>query len=169
MSRTISCPRVSRTEMWEKPSRYPFSSSRHPLRDGGDAEGRRIGDAASVGKAAEKHRVKAPVREDFGIPYLVTAGNDEVVGQRLPRQRVKVLKAAGRNPQVLPAELLKPLIPAAQRRIVQGGVGIVGGGTEAGGTAEQRIVLIDKVVNDLAVPAEVLHGRSVAAACSRAP
>ena len=59
---------------------------------------------------------------------------------------------------MIPAEPLKPLIPLRKGLVVQGGVGIVGGGAQAGGPLEQGVVLVDKVVHDLAVPAEMLHG-----------
>ena len=58
---------------------------------------------------------------------------------------------------MVPAELLKPPVTLRQRPIVQGRVSVMGGGTQAGGPLEQGVVLIDEVVNDLAVPAKALH------------
>ena len=58
---------------------------------------------------------------------------------------------------MVPAELLKPPVTLRQRLIVQGRVSVMGGGTQAGGPLEQGVVLIDEVVNDLTVPAKVLH------------
>ena len=129
----------------------------HPLRDGRNTEGRCVGNAALLGKRTEKHRVEPAVREDLGVPDLVAAGEDQVIGQRPPGQLVKAPIAAIRDPQMVPAELLKPPVTLRQRLIVQGRVSVMGGGTQAGGPLEQGVVLIDEVVNDLAVPAKALH------------
>ena len=59
---------------------------------------------------------------------------------------------------MVPAELLKPPVTLRQRLIVQGRVSVMGGGTQAGGPLEQGVILVDKIVHDLAVPAEMLHG-----------
>ena len=58
---------------------------------------------------------------------------------------------------MVPAELLKPPVTLRQRLIVQSRVSVMGGGTQTGGPLEQGVVLIDEVVNDLAVPAKALH------------
>ena len=66
----------------------------HPLRDGRNTEGRCVGNAALLGKRTEKHRVEPAVREDLGVPDLVAAGEDQVIGQRPLGQLVKAPIAA---------------------------------------------------------------------------
>ena len=66
----------------------------HPLRDNRDAEGGRVGNAALLRKGAEEHRVEPAVRENFRIPDLVAAGEDQVIGQRPLGQLVKAPIAA---------------------------------------------------------------------------
>ena len=66
----------------------------HPLRNGGHAEGWCVGNAALLGKRTEKHRVEPAVREDLGVPDLVAAGEDQVIGQRPLGQLVKAPIAA---------------------------------------------------------------------------
>ena len=130
----------------------------HPLGDHGDAEGGSVGDAALFRKGAEKHRVEPAVRENFRIPDLVAAGEDQVIGQLRGGQLVKAPIAVRRNVEMVPAELLKPPVALREGLVMQGGVDIVGGGAQASGPLEESVVLVDKVVHDLAVPAEMLHG-----------
>ncbi len=80
-SRTISRPcRLPDGEMG-KAVQVALQLRLHPLRDSGDAEGGGVGNAALLGKRAEKHRVKAAVRENFRVPDLVAAGENHIVGQ----------------------------------------------------------------------------------------
>ena len=60
--------------------------------------------------------------------------------------------------QVLLGKLLEPLVAGLQRRVVQGGVNVGGGTAQAGGSAEEVVVLVDVIVHDLALAAAALHG-----------
>ena len=65
----------------------------HPLGNHGDAEGGGVGNAALLRKGAEEHRVEPAVRENFRIPDLVAAGEDQVIGQFRGGQLVKAFIA----------------------------------------------------------------------------
>ena len=129
----------------------------HAVRDAGDAEGWGIGDLSLVGEGPEEHRVEPAVGEDLRVPNLVTAGEQHIVGQlRLP-QLLQALVAAAGNVQILPGKCLKPLVSGLQRAIVQGGVGVMGGASQAGGPLEQGVVLVHVVVDDLAFAPQGRH------------
>ena len=129
----------------------------HAVRDAGDAKGWGIGDLPLVGEGPEEHRVEPAVGEDLRVPNLVTAGEQHIVGQlRLP-QLLQALVAAAGNVQILPGKCLKPLVSGLQRAIVQGGVGVMGGASQAGGPLEQGVVLVHVVVDDLAFAPQGRH------------
>ena len=135
-----------------------FQLRLHPVGDSRDPKGRRVGNAPFPGKDSEKHRVETAVREDLRIPDLVAAGQDQIIGQFRVRQRVKTIIVMRGDAEMIPAELFKPAVALCQSLVVEGGVGVVGGGTKAGRPFEQGVILINEIVHDLAVPAEAFHG-----------
>ena len=72
-------------------------------------------------------------------------------------QLLQTLEAVGGDPQMLPGKGLEPAVPGLQRPVVQGGVGVVGGAAQALGGLEEGVVLIDVVVDDLALAPQGLH------------
>ena len=129
----------------------------HLLRDPWDAEGGGVGDLPPVGEITEEHRVEPAVWKDLGVPDLVAAGEDHIVGQLRRPQLLQTLEAVGGDPQMLPGKGLEPAVPGLQRPVVQGGVGVVGGAAQALGGLEEGVVLIDIVVNDLTLASQGLH------------
>ena len=129
----------------------------HLLGDPGDTEGGGVGDLPLIGEGAEEHRVEPAVREDLGVPDLVAAGEDQVVGQLCRPQLLQALIAVPADAQPLPGKALKPLVAGLERGIVQCGVGVVGSTAQAGGTAEEAVILVDVVVDDLALAAQGFH------------
>ena len=60
--------------------------------------------------------------------------------------------------QILPGKFLKPVIPGLQRPVMQRGMGVGEQGGGAGRPAVEGVILIDVVVNDLALAPQGLHG-----------
>ena len=126
----------------------------HALGNGRDAEGGGIGDFPQRGKGAEEDGVKAPVGEDDRVPNLVAAADQQIIGQPgLPQLR-QALIAVRRQAEMGLGEGLKPLPAPFQGGIMKGVVGVVGGPAGGGGRLEDADVLIDKVVNGFAIPAQ---------------
>ena len=81
---------------------------------------------------------------------------------RLP-QLLQALVAGGRKCPDSPLEnASNRSYRALQRAIVQGGVGVMGGASQASGPLEQGIVLVHVVVDDLAFAPQDATARSVA-------
>ena len=130
----------------------------HLLRHMGDSERGGVGNLSPGREGPEEHRVKVAVREDLGVPDLVAAGENEIIGQFGVLQFLKTLKPVAGDTQILFCKGLKALVAVFQRSIMQGRVNIRRGAAEAGGLAEKGVVLIDVVVNDLARSAAALYG-----------
>ena len=81
----------------------------HPLRQAGHTEGGGVGDFPQRGKGAEEHRVKPPVGENDGVPNLVAAGDQQVIGQLRLTQFLPAFVAVGSQVQVSLGKRLKPL------------------------------------------------------------
>ena len=129
----------------------------HALRDMGDAEGRRVGDLPPGGEGAEEHRVEPAVREDLRVPDLVAAGEDQVIGQLRAAQLLQTLEPVAGDAEIVPGKALEPLIAVPQGLVVQRRVDVRRRAAHAGGLAEQVVVLVDVVVDDLAFTAQGLH------------
>ena len=129
----------------------------HALRDMGDAEGRRVGDLPPGGEGAEEHRVEPAVREDLRVPDLVAAGEDQVIGQLRAAQLLQTLEPVAGDAEIVPGKALEPLIAVPQGLVVQRRVDVRRRAAHAGGLAEQVVVLVDVIVDDLARTAQGLH------------
>ena len=148
-----------------EPCEVPPQLFLHIRWDVGNSKGGGVGNVPPVGERAEKDRVKPAVRENLWVPDLVAAGENHIIGQRRVPQLRKASKPVGRDAQMFLRELLKPLIPAAQSLVMQGGMNVGGGAAKTGGPAKKGIVLVDKIVNDLTGVAQGFHrpfrGRSL--------
>ena len=123
----------------------------------GDAEGGGVGNLPLGGKGPEEYRVELPVRENLGVPDLVAAGEDHVIGKlRCPQLRQALIVMRG-NAQSGAGKLLKPLIPGLQWPVVQGRMDVMGGGPNACGALEEAVVLVDIIVNDLTFAPQALY------------
>ena len=126
----------------------------HAVGHPGHAEGGGVGDLPQGGEGAEEDGVKAPVGEDDGVPDLVAAGDQQVVGQGGAPQLLQAPVAARRQGQVGLGEGLEPQPALPQGRVVEGAVGVPGGPAGAGRGLEDADVLVDEIVDGLAVPAQ---------------
>lgn len=130
----------------------------HSLGEAGHAEGGSVGDLPQGGERAEKHRVEAPVRENGGIPDLVAAGDQQVIGQLRPAQLLPALIAPVRQSKKGAGKVLKPLPAPPDGGVVQGVVSVAGRQGRAGRRAEDAGILVDEIVDGLALPPQGLQG-----------
>ena len=73
-------------------------------------------------------------------------------------QLLQALKPMAGDAQVVPGKLLKPLVAALQGLVMQGGMGVRRKASQARGLPEKGVVLIDIIVQNLALRPQGLHG-----------